>query len=456
MGPIENAVARTDLGDPRRNARALALVASIVAGQTSDTNAASGAGQAAPWAHSMAAYRFFNNEALDLPQLHAMVKGSLRELLPDGTRCFVAHDFSVVDHSKHTTKKDRVQVGNEAGLGYDLYAALVMDAVGRPLGPIVTELRNATGCLSSESREPIPFVDHLSQAERGIAAVNEQLRGREVVHLMDREFDDVALQRFVSGKHGEYVIRAQHLSRVVRWHDQDIALGAVVKAVPRTSAAEVERDGKRFERFIGETTVTFVRPSLRGIKRGQRPQKGAPIDVRVVIVELRGVGHREHFEWVLLTSLSQQDISAEQIVDAYLMRWRIERFFYLSKVGLRLEQWRQESGEAIARRLALTMLGAMVIYQLLIAKDNPSIRAIATLGGWLGRKNDSLGPVVMMRGVLLLIGTLAAVAEHGVAKLVRMASDAGLGFAIPPALRPARERARRPVRAASSKRAGVV
>ena len=101
MGRIEKAVGRAELGDPRRNERALLLDASIVQGQTSDTNAVSGAGQPAPWGHAMGAYRFFNNEALELPQIYAMVKSSLCELVPLGTRCFVAHDFSVVDDSKH-------------------------------------------------------------------------------------------------------------------------------------------------------------------------------------------------------------------------------------------------------------------------------------------------------------------------------------------------------------------
>jgi hypothetical protein len=386
----------------------------------------------------MSAYRFFNNEGLGLPEMHAMVKTSLRRLVVERTRCYVAHDFSVVDYSKHSDKADRVQVGNEAGLGYDLYAALVLDAVGRPLGPLVTELRNSQGCLSSESSEPIAFVDHLGQAERGIAATHEQLSGREVVQLMDREFDDVALQRFVSGKHGWYVIRAQHVSRVVRWGTQKTPLGIVAQTMPRIAAGEVERDGKRFERFMSQTVVGFDRPSLRGRKRGQKPQPGAAIDVRVVVVELRGIGHKEHHEWVLLTNLAEVTDSAEAVVDAYLMRWRIERFFYLTKVGLRLEQWRQQTGEAIARRLALTMLGAMVLYQLLIAKDDPAVKAIATLGGWLGRKRDALGPVVMMRGVLVLITALAAVASHGVDGLLRLAEDAGLGFAIPASLRLAR------------------
>ncbi|MDP9000713.1 MAG: hypothetical protein M3O46_11445, partial [Myxococcota bacterium] len=60
------------------------------------------------------------------------------------------------------------------------------------------------------------------------------------------------------------------------------------------------------------------------------------------------------------------------------------------------------------------------------------------LGGWLGRKNDSLGPVVMMRGALILVAGLCAVAQHGVDGLIRMATEAGLGFAVPQSLRGAR------------------
>lgn len=432
MELIEAAIMEADLGDSRRNERTVALVASIIQGQTSDTNATPGAGRESPWAHSMASFRFYNNEAVTLPAMYGAVRTALTALVPVGSRCYVAHDFSVVDFSKHNDKKDRVQVGNEAGRGYDLYAALVLDAYGRPLGPVVTELRNAAGCLSSESCAVVPFVDHLEQVERGILATTTHLPNRECVHVMDREFDDVALQRMLASNHGRYVIRALQLSRVVRWQGTVTKLSMVAKSVERVAAGEIERDGKRYERFIGETVVTFERPSLRGRKRGVRPKKGPPIDVRIVITELRGIDHREHFEWVLLTNLTD---SAEAVVEAYLARWRIERLFYLTKVGLRLEFWRQETGEAIARRLALTMLAAMVMYQLLAVKDDPAVREIATLGGWLGRKNDSLGPVVMMRGVLVLAASLCAIARYGIDGLVQLAVRARLGFTVPPALR---------------------
>jgi len=420
------------LGDSRRNERTALLVASIIQGQTSDTNATPGTGCVAPWAHSMGSFRFYNNSAVSLPVMYDALRTALGTLVPVGSRCYVAHDMSVVDYSKHTQKLDRVQVGNEGGSGYDLYAALVLDAQGRPLGPLVTELRSSAGCLSSESAEPVPFVDHYAQVERGILAARTHLAGRECVHLMDREFDDVALQRFIIGGHDRYVARAQHLVRVILWQGKRTTLAVVAKALPRVAAGEVERNGKRYERFLSETIVTFQGPSLRGRKRGVKPKEGPAIDVRIVVTELRGIGHNEHFQWVLLTNL---DDPAELVVDAYIARWRIERFFYLTKVGLRLEQWRQETGEATARRLAVTMLAAMAIYQLLLAKEEPIIRSIATLGGWLGRKNDALGPVVLMRGILILIAGLSAVAQYGVDHLIRMAEEAGIGFAIPKTLR---------------------
>ena len=87
-----------------------------------------------------------------------------------------------------------------------------------------------------------------------------------------------------------------------------------------------------------------------------------------------------------------------------------------------MEQWRQESGDRIARRLALSQLAAMAIYQMqAVATSDPAtaevVKTVATLGGWLGRKRDPIGPIVLMRGMLLVLGWMIAVEEFGEAKL---------------------------------------
>lgn len=429
---IEDAIREGGLGDSRRSDRAMRIVAGIVRGQTSDTNAATATGQGTPWAHAMGGYRFFNNDNVSLVQMYAPTRAALASLVPAKQRVLVVHDFSVVDYSKHTEKTDRIQVGNESGLGYDLYTALVLDAEGRPLGPVAVELRTAKGRLSSEHEQPVAFVDHLSQAEDGVAAAIRHLPDRELVHVADREFDDVLLQRRLDAQNQKYVIRALNLGRAVLCAGARRPLRKVANELAKTKIGTVEHDGKTFEQWVGEQFVTFDRPSLRGRKHGARPIKGDPLEVRVVVTELRGVGTTDHYEWVLLTNLNDP---IEDVVAIYRARWRIERLFYFTKVGLRLEQWRQQSGEATARRLAITMLAAMAIYQLRASADQDTLKAVATMGGWLGRKRDALGPVVLMRGMLVLLATLDALAEYGVDDLVRLAEAAGFGFALPPSLR---------------------
>jgi hypothetical protein len=408
------------LGDNRLNGRALQIVQSILQGHTSATHGTQGVGQAQPFAHAMGSFRFFDNDRLKLPALYAPVKTAVAEQLPPGQRCFVVHDISVLDYTGHQAKQDLIQIGNERGWGYDLYSALALNSDGKPVGPVVQEVRTTAGCLSSESQEPIEFVDHMTQVERGAQAARQLLPDRERVHLLDREFDDLQLLRAWQQPQEWHVIRCQHLKRRVLWGDQKTSLKAVVDQVPLVAAGQTVRQGQRYNVFIGETQVVMTGKSQRGVARKrQKPLSGLPLSVRVVISELRQEGQKP-LRWVLLTNLTDP---CAQVVQAYLYRWKVERFFYLSKVGFRLEQWRQETGDRIARRLAVTQLAAIAIYLMLgVADHDPQIaelvKTVATLGGWLGRKHDPIGPIVLMRGMLLLVGMMRALEQFGPQRLM--------------------------------------
>jgi len=433
------------LGDSRRNERVLEIVSGIVQGHASATHGTAGADKEVPWAHAMGAYRFFDNDDVALPRLYGMVDQALLELVLPDERCYIVHDFSCIDYATHSKKADRIQIINGRSIGYDLYSALVLNARGQPLGPVVQELRTEHGCLSSESDEPLPFESHLQQVERAIDAARQKLPGRERVHLADREFDDVHLQRWIARTEDKFVIRVQHLSRRVRnfvGHERKI--GDLIATIPLVPAGTVERKGERYRVYRGETPVQLFAPARRGITASKtrgtkqpRPQPGPTLSLRLVIAELRNTSTNDVLRWALLTNL---DDPIEEVVQAYLWRWRVERLFYLVKVGFRLEQWRQATGERIARRLALSSLAAMVIYQLQAAEGRKDIDAtlkvVATLGGWLNRKKQPIGPIVLMRGIQILLSTLAAIERFGVDGLRSMAKQLGLGFALPK--RPAR------------------
>jgi hypothetical protein len=432
------------LGDARRNKRELTLLAAMIQGYAQHRSATTGACHAPPWPHAMSSFRFYNNHAIGLPALYQGLQLALQPLLPVGARAYVAHDLSLLDFSAHNAKDDRIPIGNGRGRGYELYSALVLDAAGRPLGPAVQELRTSQGVLSSlpPGQRPDPlaggpgyaFDSHYAQVQRGVAALRTLLPERELVHVLDAEFDELELQRFFSAAPERWLIRAfQFRRRVSLRNGRSMSLGQACGRASLQLRGEVERQGQTFDLWTGETTVFFDGLSRRGVKAGKAlPKAGAPVEVRVVIAELRRAGKVAH-RWVLLTQLTEP---LDQLVQVYLWRWRVERLFFFTKVGMKIEQWQQQTGERIARRLAVASLAAMVLYQLEGATEPEFValrKWIATRGGWLGRKQDAIGPLVLMRGMATLIGALALLEQMGTQGVQQMGRQLSrlLGLPLP-------------------------
>jgi hypothetical protein len=445
MFDLKQVIMAAPLGDERRNKRALEIVTAIIQG--SEPGAADhvhAPGEAGAWAHAMGSFRFYKNPDLLLPNLYEPCRAALAELVPPGRRAYVIYDVSPVDYSHHRAKDDRIQVGNKYGRGYELFSALVLDDQGRPLGPVMQELRTARGCLSSEASQPFPFVDHYEQAERASRAARFHLPGRDLVTVLDREFDDVELQRRLDDASEPSVIRAQHLDRKILLNNRPTILRNAAHAAHRAIAGTVEREGKVYEMRLAETRVTFHGRSWRGHKRGQPTKKGKALSVRVVIVELYYGSHRAH-QWVLLTNLNE---SPEKIAEIYTWRWRVERLFFLLKVGIHLPLWEEQDGARIARRLAMASLAAMAIYQLQSPPADPVkvglLYLIAKIGGWYGRKCDGIGPLVLMRGMMRFLETLALIEEYGVAALHAAGVELAKALGLPvPGIGPPLRRPRR-------------
>jgi len=188
MFDLKKFVMDAPLGDERRNKRALEIITALIqGGETGAADHVHVPGEAGVWAHTMGKCRFYDNPHLSLPNLYEPSRAALAELVPPGHRAYVVYDVSVVDYSHHEAKDDRIWVGNKHGRGYELFSALVLDDHGRPLGPVMQELRTAQGCLSSEAFEPFPFVDHYEQAERGVRAARFHLPDRELSSIRKME-----------------------------------------------------------------------------------------------------------------------------------------------------------------------------------------------------------------------------------------------------------------------------
>lgn len=422
MVNFETLLQETPLPDKRLRTRATLMFQSLLRGQSANSLGLLSPADRTQESFTRGAYRFFDHEGVTLPALHSPMQAALQQLVCPARRAFVAHDVSVLNYSGHERKEDLVPVGNHHTWGYELFQSLVIQG-GRPLGAVFTELRNSDGLLSSQSVDILPFTDHLEQTERAIDAAEKLLAGCSLVHLCDREFDDLQLLRYLEER--QYVIRCQHLSRLVTVHGEQKSLRKHLEQVELTEAGEVirrlEHSTQTYTLWVGETVVTMHGASQRGVARKKnRPKRGKALRVRVVLSELRQPGQKP-LRWVLLTNLKDSVLT---VVESYLERWKIERLFYLSKVGFRLECWHQESAQRIARRLLLVQLAATAVYQLSQATDEKTVelvRKLAKLGGWSGRPDTPIGPTMLMRGALLFLAAVQLLQLHSKKDLLAMA-----------------------------------
>lgn len=425
---MKRVISEGQFGDARRNQRMFNLVHWLTKSFVSGAAAGS---PGVAWAMSMAAWRFFNNGSVALSAAYDVVRSAIREVLAQSTQCFVVHDVSVLDFSGHDAKSDRVLIGDHRGLGYEVYSALVLDPRGNAIGPVFQEIRAAGGAHSSEvltkreaKRGIAKFVGHIEQMEKAVAAIASHLVGKRIVHIGDREFEDIKAMRLWMKTHAEFIVRVQHLNRRVLFGDVHMSLATACEDVRLRRQGTIEKDGVRYRRWLGEIEVTLDGFSRRGRHRGETPKKGDPIALRCIIVELRSPD-RETIRWVLFTNTAE---SIDWIVQAYVWRWRVERYFYLIKVGFKLTDWTQQTAEAIARKLAVTSLAAMIVYKLLDPEhDDPdresAIRTLASMGGWLGRKRDPIGPLVLLRGVTTLLNAATLVEEIGADRVRELAEE---------------------------------
>ena len=74
-------------------------------------------------------------------------------------------------------------------------------------------------------------------------------------------------------------------------------------------------------------------------------------------------------EWLLLSNVHEAESS--EIALWYYWRWKIESFFKLLKsAGHHLESWQQDSGLAIAKRLLVTSMACVTVWEIAANKSS--------------------------------------------------------------------------------------
>ena len=340
------------------------------------------------------------------------------------------HDWSHLHYPAHSSKEDRIPLGNSRDLGYEMQSALlVSDRTGQPLAPISISLQAADGVHCSRSwtvRAPVSQLDELQPVMDFVA---QRRLAKPAVHILDAEADSVGHYRSWSAAGHFFLVRAD--DRLVQHEGQMRRFSEIRQLLWQRQAfrhtREVTCRGKRGQQWVAETTVTLTRPATPQRRDGQPRRKipGKPLTLRLVISVIQGLdGEKNLAVWFLLTNVPEQ-VEAAEITLWYYWRWDIESYFKLLKsAGQQLEHWQQETAVAVARRLLVASMACVVVWHV-ARQTTPEAEQLRTLlvrlsGRQMGYGKDFTMPA-LLAGLWVLLSMLSVLEQHDVEHLRRLA-----------------------------------
>lgn len=368
-------------------------------------------GTASSFAATQAAWRFYAHEKTTLsklsePLVAASCAGVERHCKD---YALLVHDWSVLNYYHHDSKGDRKVLRGKA-CGYELQSSIVLsDQNGQPLGVMAQNLTTQNGVLSSYQGDELQEEkEHLQELAQRVQWLEQQPMSKQQVHIVDREGDGVEWLR--ACPNSQWLIRCRKTSTVV-FGDKQYKIQALAQQLDAAPhAREVRYQGKIAYQTIADCPVTITRPAQP--KRQAALIKGDPIAAHLVVSRLLDANGKCLAEWYLL---SNAPVAAQTLATWYYWRWQIECFFKLLKQhGLQLEDWQQETGLAIAKRLLIASQACVLVWQLQY-DDTPQATEIkhflVRLSGRQMKKNRPITPSALFEGLWLFL-TLMDTIDH--------------------------------------------
>jgi hypothetical protein len=291
-----------------------------------------------------------------------------------GRHVLAIQDTSEINFATSEGRKRGLgEIGKGTGHGLLLHAMVGVDAAtGGLLGLVTGKIWTREGRVkvphakrSLVDKESERWVS-TAQAAKGVLA-----EAAMVTEISDREADIYSKWSSVPGQGVHVLTRAMH--------DRSILGGGKLSTAELTSAGMAviedlrERQGRPARKahlLVRYGRVQLLRPQATR-------EKGLAKTVEVSLVEVCEIDPPEGAEpvlWRLLTTHRVEDAAmAWRVVGWYRQRWIIEQVFRtLKQQGLKLEDSQLECAERLIKLTAIAVKAAVVIMQLVQARDGKS------------------------------------------------------------------------------------
>ena len=443
-----------DLGDVRRAKRLVRY-----AQQMAEKPDASTPHQTEDWADCKAVYRLFERSEVTFEAVTATHYQNTRTLAPG--RYLVISDTTEIDYGYKSERKGLGPLTAKHRRGFFLHSALVVDAESHQvMGLGMQELwarapgkRNRVHRVNCRKRP--------TESEvwgRVIDAVNGRGPGIQFIHVCDRGADNFDVFAHLYLKGDSWVIRAAQLKRKLRTADgTELKLDEILSAATLKGSYQIWVSANKNQKArwahveVRSTSVTMLRPR-EGATAFVMDNEVREVPTNIVeVLEAKAPKGSEALRWVLYTHESVASFNdCIHVVEHYERRPVVEEYHKCLKTGLQVEGRQYETADRLEPVIGVICVQAVRLLQLRdVARQAPEtpaikliplewvevlgkitrrpraintvrefMRALAGLGGFLGRKSDGEpGWQTIWRGletlILALRGYRAALKQCG-------------------------------------------
>jgi hypothetical protein len=336
----------------------------------------------------------------------------------------VVHDWSLLRYPTHQRKSDQGKINN--GRGYQLTTLLLVEGNdAHPIAPLEWRLRSATAVFSTRTPAPPNKAFHIDEVLPSMQAVGDGGLAGPLVHVIDREADSLAWYRAWHAAGQYFLVRAKG-GRTVRWQGEELSLAKLAGRLVLRRCRELTYKGQQAVQHVAEAEVVLDRPAWRHRRQGKRRINervpGPPITLRLVVSRVCDASGKTLAVWYLLTNVPDA-VETATVALWYYWRWRIESLFKLLKsAGHQVEQWKQQDGEAIAKRLVVAAMARALVWRL---ERHPSPEAetlralLVQLSGRQMKHGTGSTAPALLAGLWVLLAMLEALQSHSVEELLR-------------------------------------
>lgn len=442
-----------DFNDARLNERLASVVESVSESPVSSLPAACGG-----YAELRGAYRLFNNGKVSLEAILGSHTEATLKRVSQHDMVFAVQDTTEIVLTRPNRQMEGVShLDAESRYGIYLHVLHVFTAGGLPLGTIHVhhwsrgEIDEGSQAEKNRARKGKPIEEKESyrwlKAAEYVDGLAKRMPSVEFVLMGDSESD---IYEVIAGKReASWIIRAGQDralegtgdaadARTIRARllkQPALCKGEVKVSARKPKIADDDRRRKRAR--DARTAITEVHAAAITLRPPDRAgQKLSPRTVNaVIVIEKNPPAGEEPVEWILLTNKPIESIEQiRDVISHYKLRWLIEIFFRVLKVGCKVEKRYLGTLEAFLPCLAVYMIVAWRTYMVSqLSRDCPDmpcdavfdgsewrsvwcvvkrspppgtpptlgdfVGIVAELGGYIKRKDSPPGPQVIWVGM---------------------------------------------------------